>query len=111
MWIVDRACTCVSQAAAEEEIKALLAKAKVKGIENQKRMAEEEAVKAAKRAERLELYKANNPDEEDDKKGGGEEGDDKGSDDDKKGGGDGGGGGGDDKPKKDGDDDDGLALV
>ena len=65
------ACTYVSQAAAEEEIKALLAKAKVKGIENQKRMAEEEAVKAAKRAERLELYKANNPDEDDDKKGGG----------------------------------------
>jgi len=96
-------------AAREEELKALLAKAKVRGEENQKKMAEEEAAKEKARAERMELYKSVEPEEGEGKEGedkdGGEE-DGKGSDDKPKKDGD------DDKPKKDGDDDDdGLALV
>lgn len=122
-------------AAREEELKALLAKAKVRGEqipipstipfhspcvsadlwdvssacvqvrgeENQKKMAEEEAAKEKARAERMELYKSVEPEEGEGKEGedkdGGEE-DGKGSDDKPKKDGD------DDKPKKDGDDDD-----
>jgi len=91
-------------AAAEDEVKMLLARAKEKGVETQKRLAAEEEVKAAKRAERLDYFAQNNPDS------GEAKGDDEGEGGAPKGeGGDSGG----DKPKKDGDDDDddGLALV
>lgn len=101
----------------EEEIKALLERARVRGIETQKRMKEEEDAKQAKRQERA-AYFAQNAPPDDDEKGSddkkpeeeGEGGDeDKGEEDKGKGGG---GGDGDNKPKKDGDDDDdGLALV
>lgn len=99
-------------AAAEEEVKMLLERARAKGIENQKKMAEEEAEKAAKRAERLAYFKDNAPKEEDEEAKDAKDGDN-GDDEDKKGDdGEGGDKKKDDKPKKDGDDDDdGLALV
>jgi len=108
--------------AQEEEVKALLEKARVRGEENQKRMAAEEALKKAEREERLEYMRANMPPEpednkkdddqkdgDDDKKDGDDKkGDDEGKDDGK---GDGKGDGGDDKKDQDGGDDDGLALA
>jgi len=89
----------------EEELKALMARAKQRGIETQQRLFEEEKAKAEKRAERLSYFQQNQPDDETEDKGEDEKGDGDSSGGDKP----------DDKPKKDGDgdddDDDRLALV
>ena len=66
--VVDERSDEEKRLAQEEEVKALLVKAKVRGEENQKRMAAEEALKQAERAERLEYMKANMPPEPDDNK-------------------------------------------
>jgi len=94
-------------AAAEEEVKMLLQRAREKGVANQKRMVEEEAEKKVLREERMKLYSVNTPTDEDGKGiAPGEQTDSKGGGDKK--GGDKDGGDGDDKPKEGGDDDDGL---
>jgi len=55
--------------AREEELKMLLARAKERGIENQKKMAAEEAEKAAKREERAMYFNSLQPREDDEGKG------------------------------------------
>lgn len=102
----------------EEELKELLARAKQRGIETQQRLAEEEKVKAEKRAERMAVFAQNAPkddDDDDEPKASGAAKSESGKSDDEGGDDAGGSKGGDDKPKKDGDDDDDdddrLALV
>lgn len=93
----------------EEELKQLLAKAKQRGEETQKRLAAEEAAKEKLRAERQTYFASSGPSP--DKTGA--QGGGAAKDDETKDGGEGGGKankGDNDKPKKD-DDDDGLALV
>jgi len=87
------------EASREDELKMLLERAKIRGIENQKRMKEEEDAKKVLREERAMYFKTSEPE---DKKDGDEDGE--------------GGGGSEEtppppeEPKKP-DDDDGLALA